>query len=174
MLLKEVIEMNRFVKAAVLATASVAAILAPISISAASAGGWGYRYHYWGHGPSWGGPGPYWGGRPWGYRRHHNRDAWAAGAIGLAAGAIIGGALSQPTYAAPIYQQPIYQQPPVVYYPQTQTRYVTRYVTYPRAAGYQPWTRGWYNYCSSRYRSFNPSTGTYRGYDGQNHFCAAN
>ncbi|PYE87362.1 BA14K family protein [Phyllobacterium leguminum] len=166
--------MNRFVKAAVLAMASAAVVVAPLSISAASAhgwyGGWGGPGPYWG-GPRWGGPGPYWGG----YRHHDHRDAWAAGAIGLAAGAILGGALSQPTYAAPYAPAPvIYQQPPVVYYPpvQTRTRVVTRYVTYQ--GNYQPWTRGWYSYCSSRYRSFNPRTGTFVGYDGQSHFCTAN
>ncbi|WP_319533537.1 BA14K family protein [uncultured Cohaesibacter sp.] len=34
-----------------------------------------------------------------------------------------------------------------------------------------PWTPGWYSYCSSRYRSFNPHTGYFRGYDGRLHFC---
>ncbi|GGB04712.1 hypothetical protein GCM10011491_36010 [Brucella endophytica] len=168
--------MNRFVKAAVLATASAAAMLAPISISAASAGGWGYHYHYWGGGPRWGGPGPYWGGPGpyWRYHRNRNRDAWAAGAIGLAAGAILGSAMSQPAYAAP--PPVVYQQPPVVYYSQPQTRVITyerRYVPAPRY-GLQPWTKRWYNYCFSRYRSFNPRTGTFLGYDQRYHFCTAN
>jgi hypothetical protein len=47
-------------------------------------------------------------------------------------------------------------------------------VTYYRQAGFEPWSRSWYNYCSDRYRSFNPNTGTYRGYDGRDHFCTAN
>ncbi len=38
----------------------------------------------------------------------------------------------------------------------------------------EPWTKPWYRYCSDRYRSFNPRTGTYRGYDGQEHFCTTN
>ncbi|WP_246786493.1 MULTISPECIES: BA14K family protein [Bartonella] len=25
---------------------------------------------------------------------------------------------------------------------------------------YQPWSAGWRNYCASKYRSFNPRTGT--------------
>lgn len=29
----------------------------------------------------------------------------------------------------------------------------------------------YYSYCSSRYRSFNPRTGTYTGYDGYQHRC---
>jgi hypothetical protein len=30
---------------------------------------------------------------------------------------------------------------------------------------------GWYEYCSSKYRSFNANTGTYTGYDGLTHYC---
>jgi len=40
-------------------------------------------------------------------------------------------------------------------------------------------SEAWYNYCDGRpgigrggqFKSFNPQTGTYRGYDGQDHFC---
>jgi hypothetical protein len=35
----------------------------------------------------------------------------------------------------------------------------------------QPWTEDWYAYCSSRYRSFNPRSGTFVGYDGYERFC---
>jgi hypothetical protein len=38
----------------------------------------------------------------------------------------------------------------------------------------EPWTSAWYEYCSDRYRSFKPRTGTYSGRDGQEHFCVAN
>jgi BA14K-like protein len=106
-------------------------------------------------------------------RRHHNDDAFLAGVLGLAAGAIIVGAITQPR--APAYRpQPVYRPAPA-------------YDAYPDAPpaprrphvinyddGVEPWTRDWYRYCSDRYRSFNPETGTYRGYDGRNHFCAAN
>jgi len=34
-----------------------------------------------------------------------------------------------------------------------------------------PWTSGWYRYCSAKYRSFNPRTGYFVGYDGRHHFC---
>jgi BA14K-like protein len=34
-----------------------------------------------------------------------------------------------------------------------------------------PWTPDWYRYCSSRYRSFNPGTGYFVGFDGHHHFC---
>jgi hypothetical protein len=39
------------------------------------------------------------------------------------------------------------------------------------AVGYQPWTTEWLAYCRAKYRSFNPSTGYYLGYDADNHFC---
>lgn len=35
----------------------------------------------------------------------------------------------------------------------------------------EPWSRAWLDACKSRYRSFNPETGTFRGYDGLDHFC---
>lgn len=34
-----------------------------------------------------------------------------------------------------------------------------------------PWTPGWYRYCAAKYRSFNPGTGYFVGYDGRHHFC---
>ena len=35
----------------------------------------------------------------------------------------------------------------------------------------EPWSRAWLDACKARYRSFNPETGTFRGYDGLDHFC---
>ncbi len=35
----------------------------------------------------------------------------------------------------------------------------------------EPWTPEWYDYCSARYRSFNPDTGYYRTYSGRYRFC---
>lgn len=146
--------MNRFVKAAILAAASAAAIGAPLAT--ASADSWGR--HGWNRG-GW--------DRPYYRHRHGHGDAVAAGVVGLAAGALIGSALSQPRYVepAPIYAAP--PPPPPAYYPAP-----PRGVAY--RVGYEPWSRGWYQYCSDRYRSFNPNTGTYRGYDGRDHFCSAN
>lgn len=150
--------MNRFAKTAILAAASLAAVAAPLAT--ASADSWGR--HGWNRG-GW--------DRPYYRDRHRGHgDAVAAGVIGLAAGALIGSALSQPqpTYVqpAPVYAPP---PPPPAYYPAAPARQVTYYRT-----GYEPWSRGWYQYCSDRYRSFNPNTGTYRGYDGRDHFCSAN
>jgi hypothetical protein len=141
--------MNKGMKIAILATAVVATVIAPLSSASAD--------HRWRHG---------------GYRHHHSHrggDALAAGAIGLAAGALIGGALSQPREPEVIYRdyddRPVYRAPVRVY----------RQVEGPRYYGSaQPWTRDWYRYCSDRYRSFNPETGTFRGYDGRDYFCNAN
>ena len=38
-------------------------------------------------------------------------------------------------------------------------------------ASYEPWTPEWQSWCRNKYRSFKPSNGTFRGYDGKNHFC---
>ncbi|PVB59444.1 BA14K family protein [Labrenzia sp. 011] len=86
---------------------------------------------------------------------------WQVGvgiAGGLAAGAIIGSALAQPRYHAPPparYPRPVYRPAPapvVVYRP-------------------APWSPAWYDYCSSKYRSFNPNTGYFLAYSGQHKFC---
>lgn len=106
--------------------------------------GWHNRGPGWNHGPrpgyyrhpGWRGPGYY--PRP-GYRGtyyyNNYNSALAAGVFGLAAGAIIGGAVAN----------------------NNQQRYANDYVAY----------------CSQRYRSFNPATGTYTGYDGLQHRCIA-
>jgi hypothetical protein len=71
-------------------------------------------------------------------RRYYRRDygsAAAAGAIGLATGAIIGGAIAQSqAQAAPVYGN--------------------------NAA-----------YCAQRFKSYDPASGTYLGYDGMRHPC---
>ena len=35
----------------------------------------------------------------------------------------------------------------------------------------EAFSQEWYEYCTERYRSFNPETGKYMGYDGEWHFC---
>lgn len=79
----------------------------------------------------------YYGPRRYGYYgpRYYRRDygsAAAAGAIGLATGAIIGGAIAQ-SQAAPAYRGNAY--------------------------------------CAQRFRSYDPASGTYLGYDGRRHPC---
>ncbi|MBD8890602.1 BA14K family protein [Roseibium litorale] len=90
------------------------------------------------------------------HRRHNNNAgaAVAAGVIGLAAGAILLGSMNQQSRAAPA---PSYYPP----------------APYPGSvsSGLQPWSPAWYQYCESRYRSFNPSTGTFTTYQGEQRFC---
>ena len=98
-----------------------------------------------------GGRNYYRGGRHYGnrgyYRRGNNGGAAVAGAIaGLAAGAIIAGAASQP-------------------------RYVERRYAPVRGYGPAAWSRDWYNYCASRYRSFDPRSGTFQPYHGPRQLC---
>ncbi|MCP8893969.1 BA14K family protein [Shinella daejeonensis] len=105
------------------------------------------------------------------YYRHHDhrgRDAVIGGALGLATGLIVGSAIAnqQPRYD----ERRIYVEPEYYPQPRPEPRVVYRPVAAP---SYEPWTRAWYDYCSSRYRSFNPDTGTFLGYDGRTHFCEA-
>lgn len=138
--------MNKFIKAAVRSVAAATMVLP--TFGAAQAGG-----------------------------RDHD-DAWAAGAVGLVAGTLIGGAIaSQPRY----YSEPVYVDPEPEYYeprpvyrarPVYQARPVYRRVAV-ESYGLEPWTPAWYRYCSQRYRSFDPDSGTFVGYDGRSHFCTA-
>lgn len=143
--------MNRFAKSAIAAVAGFAAIATPLAGASAQEwrDGWNrdrgvVRHH-----------------RP----RRHNNDALVGGLIGLAAGVIIMDIVNQPR-PQPVYRPApqAYDYPPAPYHP--------RHVEYQ--GGIEPWSRDWYRYCSDRYRSFNAETGTYRGYDGRNHFCVAN
>ena len=109
------------------------------------------------------------------YRHHRsNSDAVAAGVIGLAAGAIVGGLLSDSRRNDRVYIDPprrAYRD----YYPVEERRYYRPRVqpTYYRDA-MEPWSREWYRYCSTRYRSFDARSGTFMGYDGRRHFCQPN
>ena len=76
------------------------------------------------------------GYEPRGYYRRDRGNALAAGALGLATGAIIGGAIAQSqAQAAPVY------------------------------GGNTA------SYCAQRYRSYDPASGTYLGYDGVRRSC---
>lgn len=41
----------------------------------------------------------------------------------------------------------------------------------PAAVRLEPWTPEWYDYCASRYRSFNARTGYFTTYSGRKKFC---
>jgi hypothetical protein len=81
------------------------------------------------------------------------RGGGAGLAAGLATGLIIGGLLAAPRY----YDEP---------YPYYYGYYPPRYVG---PIGYG--APGWEAYCFSRYRSFDPVSGTYLGRDGRRHYC---
>ena len=82
-----------------------------------------------------------------------------AAIAGFAVGAIVGSALARPYYAPP----PVYYAPPpprVYYAPPPRVYYAP-----------PPWTPDWYAYCASKYRSFDPRSGTYQPYYGPRRFC---
>ena len=94
------------------------------------------------------------------YRGGGYRRGWGPGfgvGAGLAAGAIIGGVLAAPYYA-PGYYGPGYDYGP---------GYAPGYVAV-EPAGPDPDEVA---YCQQQFRSYNPATGTYRGYDGLDHPC---
>ncbi|TKT80408.1 BA14K family protein [Aquamicrobium sp. LC103] len=119
-------------------------------------------------------------GERWRHHRHHNNggELLAAGVLGLATGALIAGAAApRPVYREPVYPAPypVYREP--VYADRDYYRPAPVYREAPRVyyrASMEPWSPEWYRYCENRYRSFDPSSGTFVGYDGQRHFCAAN
>ncbi len=103
--------------------------------------------------------------------RYRGRGFVGAG-IGLAAGAIIGGAIlgARPYYGYPGYgypgygygygyggYEPGYEAPGYAYAPGYRQGYV--------AGGGDP------AYCAQRYRSYDPASGTYLGFDGLRHPC---
>lgn len=145
--------MNRFLKAAV-GSVAVAATMAAALPSANAGDHWRYRHgsrHY--HGGHGGGG-----------------DALAAGVLGLAAGALIVGLANQQPPAYRVYDRdPAYAPRP---HPDRDYPVYSDRVAYDGSL--EPWTAEWYQYCSDRYQSFNPHTGTFNGYDGHKHFCIAN
>lgn len=120
-------------------------------------------------------------------RKHRNNgDALAAGVIGFAIGAIIADQASRNRQPDVIYvkprpqPQPIYTQPYVerrqlgnVYSGGSAYDHGPNVIRYEDevSASYEPWTPAWAEWCDNRYRSFNINTGTFRGYDGKDHFC---
>jgi hypothetical protein len=90
----------------------------------------------------------HWGGGHW-----HHGGYWGGEALGgFAAGALIGSALAGPNYY--YYDEPGYYEGPEVY-------------AGPGPGG-GPDAEA---YCEQRYRSYDPESGTYLGYDGMRHPC---
>ena len=120
-------------------------------------------------------------------KKRDRRDLIAAGIIGLAVGAIIASESSKRRSRG---NQPQYQYQPQPYGNDYNTSYnhstnhpiplddynrapqnEPEIITFNDPSDLQPWSQGWREWCSNRFRSFNPTTGTYRGYDGLDHFC---
>src|SRR5262245_7494045 len=98
----------------------------------------------------------HWGGGHW------HGGGWGGAAAGFAAGALIGGAAaaaSAPYYGAPYYYDDAYAYQPGVVYEDS----------YAAAPAYGAGRDD--AYCASRYRSYDPASGTYLGYDGIRHPC---
>ena len=81
---------------------------------------------------------------------------------GIAAGAIIGGAIANSNRG---YYAPGYAPAPSYYAP------APGYYAPPPAAYGAPPPGDAVGYCMSRFRSYNPNTGTYVGYDGMERPC---
>lgn len=98
--------------------------------------------------------------------RHRGHGGAVAAAIaGLAVGAIIAGTASRRHdyyyddrryYRAPPPPPRYYRAPP----PRRSYSYAPR-----------PWTPAWYSYCTSKYRSFDPRSGTFQPYHGPRRMC---
>jgi hypothetical protein len=157
--------MNRLLKSAVLGLAVTATTLS--ALPAAQAGDGWRRHNNYRH-----------------YNYNSNGDLVAAGVLGLAVGAIAAGIATAPApryyEPEPVYGEPVYRERVRVYReprprPAPDRGYYVEEPDVVYATGaLEPWSPGWYDYCEGRYRSFNPSTGTFTGYDGRQHFCQAN
>jgi BA14K-like protein len=113
----------------------------------------------------------------WRHGRHSDGgDLVAAGVLGLAVGAIAAGVLADDPPYRPVYDEPIYRDP--LPRPRPHRPYYVEpepsVVYYQDQAALEPWSPEWFRYCGDRYRSFDPDTGTFTGYDGEAHFCVAN
>lgn len=102
--------------------------------------------------------------------RYNNTPNWTGVGAGLAAGAALGlGAgllINRPPPPRVYYAPP--PPPPVVYYPAPQAYYPPP----PPPVYYERgWTEAHIEWCLDRYRSYNPATNTFIGYDGYQHVC---
>jgi MFS family permease len=79
---------------------------------------------------------------------------WGAAGAGFAAGALIGGALAAPHYRYGYGYGPYYGP----------YAYGGAYAAVPTYSSDDA-------YCSRRFKSYDPSSGTYLGYDGERHPC---
>lgn len=98
------------------------------------------------------------------HRHHGNGGAVAAAIAGIAIGAIIAGTAARRHdyyYEDRYYSAP---PPPPRYYRAPPPRRSYSYAP-------KPWTPAWYSYCTSKYRSFDPRSGTFQPYHGPRRLC---
>jgi BA14K-like protein len=103
--------------------------------------------------------GPRYGGGGWhgGYRGGYRHHGYGGGFIpGAVAGAVIGGALASSSYG---------------YYGPSYGYYDDGYYDDGAVAVAPPVGDDSVAYCMQRYKSYDPASGTYLGYDGQRHPC---
>lgn len=95
--------------------------------------------------------------RGWGWR---GGWGWGGAAAGFVAGAVVGSALTAPYYYGygPYYPDPYYPGP-YYYGPPAGPAYAAPVAGDATA------------YCAQRFKSYDPATGTYLGYDGVRHPC---
>jgi hypothetical protein len=135
---------NKIIAVATGLALALGTVAASSPASARGPGGHGGGKH-WAGGGHWGGG--HWRGGGWGGRNYYRGGAYLGG---LAAGAIIGGALAAPYgYYSPYAYEPDYDYGPGVYAQPDQDD----------------------AYCAQRFRSYDPASGTYLGYDGRRHPC---
>jgi BA14K-like protein len=92
---------------------------------------------------------------------------WGWGLGGFAAGAIIGSAIAAPYYYGGYYPYGYYPAYPAYGYPPPPP---PGYYGGPAYGAAAP-AGGDANYCAQRYKSYDPGTGTFLGFDGQRHPC---
>jgi hypothetical protein len=93
---------------------------------------------------------------------------WGLGA-GFVAGAVIGGAIANSYYGPRPYYPGYYYGPAPVYGPAPYGAPPGPGYAAPAAGA--PVAGDATAYCSQRFRSYDPASGTYLGYDGQRHPC---
>lgn len=108
-------------------------------------------------------------------KRHKRRRNAALGIAGVTLGAIILNEIARSNrnnYQQPqVYQAPrptLKSQPAPSYNNPANDDYV---VQLESSHSPEPWTHAWKQACKKKYRSFNVKKGTFRGYDGRDHFC---
>lgn len=90
----------------------------------------------------------------------------------IIAGVVIGGAIAG-AIASERRHRRHYYAPKARYYA-PQPYYAPRpYYAPPQRYSYrpEPWSPEWYDYCSAKYRSFDPRSGTFQPYRGPRRFC---